>query len=248
MKLALQGVTVLISSGDGGIAGNTDTCWGPKEDHWTVSAPGSCPYVTAVGGTKLKPGVDILHPSENPELGYVASAGGISAIFERPKWQESFVTEYLETASIAAPGFTELAPLVANDTVLADLLPDLGNGLRSLSGRGLPDISALASISSTYVIDEGVVYPVGGTSVSALYVGAIISRINLERLAIGKPVVGFINPVLYKYADTIVRDITGGDDNGRCNQTGYPTTVGWDAVTGLGVLKYKEALDLWLSL
>ena len=104
------------------------------------------------------------------------------------------------------------------------------------------------TLISNYIIDQGVLYQAGGTSVSVQYVGALITRINLERLSIGKPVVGFINPVLYKYADRIIRDIAQGESNRGCNDTGYPTTVGWDAVTGLGVLRYKEALKLWLSI
>ncbi|XP_014558549.1 hypothetical protein COCVIDRAFT_94201 [Bipolaris victoriae FI3] len=250
MKLALQGTTVLAATGDRGIAGILPQCWGPNKDRWTVVAPANCPYVTAVGATMLKDGLDIRKPNgENPEQGFHWSGGGVSAIHPRPEWQNDVVSNYLQTASINAPGFTGLAPLVANTTSLPDILPDFGkNGIRSLSGRAVPDISAIGTLSSNFLIDKGLVWQAGGTSVSVQYVGALITRINLERLAVGKPVVGFINPVLYKYADRIVRDITQGESNKNCNATGYPTTVGWDAVTGLGVLKYKEALELWLSI
>ncbi|KAJ6277937.1 Pro-kumamolisin, activation domain-containing protein, partial [Bipolaris maydis] len=249
MKLALQGTTILAATGNQGVAGYTSQCWGSNKDRWNVLTPANCPYVTAVGATMLKDGVDIRQPSENPELGYHMSGGGISAIYARPRWQEPFVSNYLQTVSVDKPGFTGLAPLVANNTLLADVISDFGaDGVRSLSGRGLPDLSALGEPISSFIIIDGVVYQVGGTSVSVQYVGALITRINLERLSVGKPVVGFINPVLYKYADRIIRDITQGESNSGCNDTGYPTTVGWDAVTGLGVLKYEEALKLWLSI
>ncbi|EUC42563.1 hypothetical protein COCMIDRAFT_103191 [Bipolaris oryzae ATCC 44560] len=250
MKLALQGTTVVISTGDWGVSSKSPDCWGSNNDRWTVATPANCPYVTSVGGTMLKDGVDIRNPhGENPELGFSWSGGGISAIYARPKWQQPSVSNYLAKASLDKPGFTGIAPLVANNTLLSDVISEFGkDGVRSLSGRGMPDLSGIATVSSNYIIDQGVLYQVGGTSVPAQYVAAMISRINLERLAVGKPVVGFINPVLYKYADHIVRDITEGESNKGCNSTGYPTTVGWNAVTGLGALKYKEALELWLSI
>ncbi|EMD66283.1 hypothetical protein COCSADRAFT_169238 [Bipolaris sorokiniana ND90Pr] len=181
MKLALQGTTVLIATGDYGVAGNGPQCWGSNNDRWTVVAPANCPYVEVPDGPTPRTGQRRISPQH-------------------------------------------------------------------LSGRGVPDLSAIGTLASNFMIDEGVVYQAGGTSVSVQYVGALITRINLERLAVGKPVVGFINPVLYKYADRIIRDITQGESNRGCNDTGYPPAVGWDAVTGLGVLKYKEALNLWLSI
>ena len=63
-----------------------------------------------------------------------------------------------------------------------------------------------------------------GTSAATPLWGAIITRINEERLAAGKPTVGFINPVLYKNAFAM-NDILNGTNEG-CDFQGFPATKG----------------------
>jgi tripeptidyl-peptidase-1 len=63
-----------------------------------------------------------------------------------------------------------------------------------------------------------------GTSAATPLWGAIITRINEERLAAGKSTVGFINPVLYKNADAMT-DIIGGENDG-CDFQGFPAVKG----------------------
>jgi tripeptidyl-peptidase-1 len=73
-QLAARGVSVIVASGDGGVAGsrpnNSCTAFVP-------TFPASCPYVTTVGATA---GV--------PETGSKISAGGFSNLFSRPVNQE----------------------------------------------------------------------------------------------------------------------------------------------------------------
>jgi tripeptidyl-peptidase-1 len=45
MKLGLLGTMILFSSGDSGVGGKNGT--------FQISAPTACPYVTAVGSTKI---------------------------------------------------------------------------------------------------------------------------------------------------------------------------------------------------
>lgn len=58
MKLGMQGVTVVYSSGDNGVAGNGGACLGPNntqpEDgtRFNPGFPSACPYITAVGATQ----------------------------------------------------------------------------------------------------------------------------------------------------------------------------------------------------
>lgn len=115
-QLGARGSTLLFSSGDNGVGAN-GTCVsndGKNTPKFQPSFPASCPYITAVGGTK-----DI-----NPEVvafrernGYVAG-GGISNYFPRPAYQFPEVQKYL--ASIG----------------------DLHKGLYNPNGRAYPDISA----------------------------------------------------------------------------------------------------------
>lgn len=81
MQLGARGTSILVSSGDGGVAGSqlNDTC-----TTFVPTFPASCPFVTAVGATK-----------GDPEVGATLSAGGFSNIFSRPNYQASAVSDYL---------------------------------------------------------------------------------------------------------------------------------------------------------
>ena len=52
-------------------------------------------------------------------------------------------------------------------------------------------------------------------------------------LAAGKPVLGFLNPMLYSTGSAAFTDITSGSATG-CGTTGFPAQAGWDAVSGFG--------------
>jgi kumamolisin len=78
--------------------------------------------------------------------------------------------------------------------------------------------------------------PIGGTSAAAPLWAALIAGLNQ---GLGVPC-GFLSPVLYqKFATSILRDITLGN-NGT-----YEAKVGWDACTGLGAPGGKELLKGW---
>ncbi|KAI8873585.1 subtilisin-like protein [Ramicandelaber brevisporus] len=80
-QLGARGVSVIVSSGDGGVGGlqPSNTC-----NKFVPTFPASCPHVTAVGATT---GVD--------ETGANLSAGGFSAYFDRPSYQRNAVSKYL---------------------------------------------------------------------------------------------------------------------------------------------------------
>jgi hypothetical protein len=52
-------------------------------------------------------------------------------------------------------------------------------------------------------------------------------------LAAGKPVLGFLNPMLYSIGGAAFTDITSGSVTG-CGTTGFPAQAGWDAASGFG--------------
>ncbi|SMR49829.1 unnamed protein product [Zymoseptoria tritici ST99CH_3D1] len=263
MKLTLQGVSFIYAVGDWGIANGGHTCYGPKGDMWGVPWPANCPYVTGVGGTQIKDGADPTDPDSSPEEALDGrnpqtlwqSSGGISAVYDRPSWQSTAVGGYLDNTKIDALGFAALAPDLPMPQALNTTIHQIYQtgvksgeyGHYSTLGRGVPDISALGD--HVYVRGNGhTLGTTGGTSAAVHVVASMISRINLERMYVGKGPVGFLNPTLYKYADKFIRDITDGRPNGNCDQPGFPVAKGWDPVTGLGVLKYKEALEFFLSL
>jgi len=88
----------------------------------------------------------------------------------------------------------------------------------------------------------------GGTSMSAPLVAAIFTRINEERLAVGKKPIGFANPTLYDNPQ-MFNDITVGDQrNGGCGTIGFSAVEGWDPVTGLGTPRYEDWLTVFMAL
>ncbi|TBU25599.1 subtilisin-like protein [Dichomitus squalens] len=83
MQLGARGTTVIFSTGDNGVAGNSVTCFAGKA--LQPSFPASCPYVTAVGST-----------ANIPETAASFSGGGFSNTFTCPDYQKDAVAAYLQ--------------------------------------------------------------------------------------------------------------------------------------------------------
>ena len=160
-------------------------------------------------------------------------------MFSVPSWQRQSTSRYLHSG--------------------VDLPPN-----RSFvpSGRGVPDISALSGgdgINCWQIryahSDDGEPKDwacMAGTSTSCPFVASLIAKLNVARLAIGKPTMGYINPWLYSVAANATGamwDVSAGDN---CDETpntamtgkpdlkyGYLAHAGWDPVTGLGTPNYK---------
>jgi len=84
-RAGVRGISLLYSSGDGGVSGGqSGSC-----TNFVPTFPAGSPYVTAVGGTT----------GSSPETAASLSSGGFSNYWSRPTYQESFVQTYLKTAS-----------------------------------------------------------------------------------------------------------------------------------------------------
>ena len=79
-QLGARGVSLLFSSGDGGVAGSGNTSC----TTFIPTFPSTCPFVTSVGASK-----------GFPETAAGLSAGGFSNIFGTPDYQSSFVHHYV---------------------------------------------------------------------------------------------------------------------------------------------------------
>lgn len=185
--------------------------------------PASSPYVTSVGGTDFA-----VQSVIGPETTWDCGGGGFSNAFARPAYQTTAVQTYFTTASSSLPA----------------------SNLYNASGRGYPDISALAGMKNPYCVttDYGYVEPIGGTSAAAPVIAGIFALLNNARLLAGKSSVGFINPLLYAHPNCF-HDVNDGSSN-NCN-AGYPgfTAVnGWDPATGLGTPDYPCLKALALAL
>jgi kumamolisin len=188
--LAAGGVTVFVSSGDGGgspgMSGHGQT--GPIQ----VEAPADDPHVTAVGGTSLF--LNSSTGAATSETAWFDGGGGQSVIFSRPPWQPS---------SALIPG----------------------------SNRLVPDV-ALAADPSTgaFLVLDGGIWQIGGTSWSAPVWAGFCARLNQIRAGNGGSPVALLGPSIYPFVgSTLFRDITSGS-NGV-----YNAGPGFDLCTGAGV-------------
>lgn len=219
MKLGLQGVSILISSGDSGVADPNDQCLGDGSV-FSPDFPATCPYITAVGGTTLPTTGDVTKDEETAVTRF-PSGGGFSNIYAIPDYQSTAVSDYL-----------------------TNFPPPYPEGTFNATGRAYPDVSAVGD--NVAIVAGGAPTLIGGTSASAPLFAAILTRINEELLAAGKPTVGFVNPVLYAHPE-VLHDITVGSNPG-CGSDGFAVSSGWDPVTGLGTPNYPAMLDLFLGL
>lgn len=242
LKLGLQGVSIIVSSGDNGVSESTG-CLGPDATIFSPSYPANCPYVTSVGATKVYPGRTIFEPESvafvqfpyplNASKYDYSSGGGFSNIYSAPSYQTSAVANFFQNHNPSYPYYE-----TSNGTI------DTSGGLYNRLGRGIPDVSANGDNIATYV--QGQFTLGAGTSASTPIFASIINRINDERLFAGKKTVGFINPVLYAHPE-MLNDITNGTNPG-CGTEGFSAVTGWDPASGLGTPNFEKMVGVWLSL
>ncbi|KAI5289852.1 hypothetical protein KEM54_003071 [Ascosphaera aggregata] len=234
LKLGLQGVTVIVASGDAGVQSDIDEHEGCLNGGKSFSPqfPASCPFVTTVGATALPKGAAPIAGSEVASFNF-ASGGGFSNIFARPHWQDKLVESY----------FKEHDPKYewhhSNDSSSETTL----SGVYNRTGRAYPDVAAIGQ--AIPIVLKGEVQLEHGTSASAPYFASIISLINEERLAANLSTVGFINPVLYANPQ-VFNDVTSGHNQG-CGTDGFHAVEGWDPVTELGTPNYQKLLELFMK-
>ncbi|KAF7335278.1 Tripeptidyl peptidase A [Mycena sanguinolenta] len=203
--LGARGVSLVFSSGDGGVGDGdsnptTQKCItndGKNRTQFIPEFPASCPFVTAVGGTSLF-----------PEQGVFFSGGGFSNYFPRPSYQDAAVQGFLNK-----------------------LRKGTYSGLFNPNGRAIPDVATQSEFFRVFI--GGVPFHVAGTSAASPTFAGFVTLLNDARLKKGLPPLGFLNPLLYSKAASGFNDITVGNNPG-CGTEGFNATVGWDAVTGLG--------------
>lgn len=103
-QLGARGVSLICSSGDGGLGGEDDsTCLtndGKNRKTFLPAFPASCPYVTTIGATmEFEPELPAFRsPGLGPDgknHGFYASGSGFSGYFKRPSYQNGVVDKYV---------------------------------------------------------------------------------------------------------------------------------------------------------
>jgi hypothetical protein len=237
-QAAAQGTSVMVSSGDSGVAG----CQRGFESAGTIAGVnglGSSPYATCVGGTQF---LDTGNPSaywnttgdpttKKSVKGYIPEAawnesgtmsggfglwstgGGPSILFSRPPWQN-------------------VAGLPADNV------------------RWVPDVSLAAAGHTGYLIVQGHttgtsgLVPIGGTSASSpsfAGIAALLGQMAGRRLGTLNPLLYTVGRAQYGVAGAptsapgaaVFHDVTAGN-NSVPELAGYAAGPGYDATTGLG--------------
>ena len=113
-----------------------------------------------------------------------------------------------------------------------------GTGVPAGTQRLVPDVSLAADPNrGAFLIVNGQVNQIGGTSWSAPVWAGFCALINEARVSAGKPRLAFLNPLIYPLLGTAsFRDVKSGSNGAFHAGTGY------DLVTGLGVPSVKELI------
>jgi len=235
-KLAARGITVIVASGDDGVANfiarnNASACG------FTPSFPATAQWVTAVGATQGPENNTAEIACTSALGGGITTGGGFSTVFAQPSWQSSVVNSYVS----AQQSQGTLPP----------------TSMFNVAGRAYPDV---AFMGHNYITIIGGNASAGsGTSASAPVFAAMVTLANSARMDSGKAPLGFLNQILYQaFASnpSIFRDITVGENNcaagdpGQqvCCQYGFYAAAGWDPLTGLGSLDFSKFLQAMLAL
>jgi len=248
MKLAATGVTILVSSGDAGSPGRTNEDCSSDRPPLNAVFPGSSPWILSVGATYLKKSENTDEPYDCPICDYL-TCGNVT----RNGYQEG-VTTWRMTGWTSGSGFSNFTstPVWQSSEVNKYLssnveLPDQRYFNRS--GRAYPDISAYghncAMYAGRFKWQGG-----DGTSCSAPLLAGIIAYLNDYQQSLGRPVLGYVNPLIYKMrkeSPNTFNDISEGDS--ACTEVtccpnrnfGFlPMKGGWDPLSGVGTPRVSE--------
>jgi len=232
-SLGAQGITVVVSSGDDGVAN-----FGARSDKtqcgFHPSYPATSPYVVAVGATQGPESGKPETACQSDTGGIITTGGGFSTVFAQPSYQSTEVAKF-QSNSTACPPKTMFAS----------------------NGRGYPDVSMAGY--NYEVIVASTTYGVSGTSASAPVFAGVLTLVNNARLKKGKTSVGFVNPSIYSVSrsnPSVFHDVTVGNNkccaksgvSPVCCTYGFYCTPGWDPVTGLGSVNVGRFVDALANL
>ncbi|KAF2170925.1 hypothetical protein M409DRAFT_18896 [Zasmidium cellare ATCC 36951] len=273
MKLALQGHTIVVASGDFGVAGDagvespTDSACDsngclPRSSSdqpttnspiFNPSFPQSCPYVLSVGATQLNSGDAVQSPESvmfQPQLGSQASENCTKRtnFFTSGGGFSNYFDQPAYQKIAVSNYFSEhnigYPSFDLSKSQQENLTSFPASGIYNRGGRGFPDVSANGANFNLFVNQTATQQ--AGTSLAAPIWSSIFALINQARKDAGKSAVGFVNPVLYENPG-VFHDITKGSNPG-CNTDGFSAVQGWDPVTGLGTPNFPALERLFLSL
>ena len=239
-----QGITILSASGDGGAAGCFDQFTLFATHGALLQFPASLPEVTAVGGTQFNEGSGQYWATSNATnfgsaLSYIpettwnetipgdiiaASAGGASAMFAKPLWQQG--------PGVPADNARDVPDIAMSAAGHDGYFVTAGGGSLITYGTSAsaPATSGIVAILNQYQVAKGYQSTAG------------LGNINpqLYRLAQAAP---------SAFHDIVTGDnmvpCTQGSPNCASGSYGYPAGPGYDLATGLGSLDANNFVTQW---
>ena len=218
-QMAVQGQSMFSATGDNGAydnaGANPDGSLNPNAlGTLSVDDPGSQPYVTGVGGTRL---------SSGPGGAYQSEAA----------WGSPADTTLSPQGSGGGGGFSVQWPVPSYQ---AGISPAPAN-------RSVPDVALNADPNTGYsVYTSGAWHVFGGTSVGAPLWAGFTALVNGQRAAAGLAPVGFLNPPLYQIGASA--SYAGGfNDVKTGSNLFYPARTGYDNASGLGTFSGDALLN-----
>lgn len=244
-------ITVLASAGDSGAGNGINT---PN-----ANFPASSPYVTAVGGTQGNPFGNLVtysgSCSPGPRPGYPTTCTptgyGSEAV-----WNEAWI----DAAGGGSPSLIFSAPSYQNNAQFS-VCTGSYSSLNPNCMRTTPDVSYNAAVDGGVLVYWSAClqcigptfsgwFVVGGTSAGSPQWAAIFAIANQIRADKGESPLGFVNPLLYRIAESSsyssdFHDITVGNNILAGTTAGFYATSGYDFASGWGtpnVANLVEAL------
>ncbi|KAF8185613.1 peptidase S8/S53 domain-containing protein [Mycena galopus ATCC 62051] len=163
------------------------------------------------GASDSEEGCMSFVPMFPPTCPYVTSVGG--TFFQPP-------TAFVSSAGGFSNYFAVPSYQAADTSAYLESIGDEYSGMYNPNGRGFPDVASEWEVTS-----------VGGTSCASPIFASFIALVNDRLIAAGKPVLGFLNPVLYSTGKGGLDDVAVGR---RFCIDGWNSIAGWDPVSGLG--------------
>ncbi|KAK3321723.1 Pro-kumamolisin, activation domain-containing protein [Apodospora peruviana] len=277
MKLALQGVTVVESSGDYGVGGRRsdpkEGCLGPDRDVYSPRLMSNCPYVLSVGATALVSrdggggngsrwgdGGDFREDKERRGRG----GGGGGSHGRRPT--ESQFAERAPTSFASGGGFSNIYSTPrwqkrhvdgylrrANISHLGYDGDGGGSSNSSKERRGRLFNRAgrgypdVAAIGDNYRVITGGYSQRMGGTSVAVPIWASVLTLLNEERLAVGKSTIGFVHQVFYQHPEVFTDITTGSNPG-CGGAGFQVKEGWDPVTGLGTPIYPKLLELFLRL
>jgi hypothetical protein len=241
-QAALQGQTVLNSSGDSGsdeCAFNGDPS--PAAPFVSAADPASQPFVTSVGGTAITD--DSNRPTEqvwNDGNFGGAGGGGTSALWSAPSWQQA------ANATVAPSVFGEAFGTGAGFGHGLDQPCPQATSTDLTVCRTVPDVTAEADefTGSVGIFDAtfGGWVDFGGTSSSTPLWAAMLADVQASTGCQATGPLGFVSPKLYAIGANPAQDaaafndVTVGNNDTYAISNGdlFRATPGFDLASGLG--------------